>query len=184
MTTEEKQAFLADVHVGVLALNEPGRGPLTVPVWYDYEPGGDLWFVTGKDSRKGRLMEPGKRISLCAQTEEAPYSYVMVEGAVTAIDAPEGELEPMAARRSSFACGRSAGSRWTTASRCRRVPSEAGGVEPVVNPGAARPEVFRNRRIASPLRVECALQSCQGPDVVGMVGKFDPVLDLGVRRIA
>lgn len=98
MSTEEKEAFLADVHVGVLALNEPGRGPLTVPVWYDYEPGGDLWFLTGKDSRKGRLIEPGTRVSLCAQTEKPPYRYVMVEGPVTAVDAPEGELEPMATR--------------------------------------------------------------------------------------
>ena len=58
MTTDEKEVFLAGLHVGILALNEPGRGPLAVPVWYDYEPGGELWFVTGKDSRKARLGEP------------------------------------------------------------------------------------------------------------------------------
>ena len=92
--------------MSALALNEPGRGSLTVPVWCDYEPGGDLWFVTGKDSRKARLIEPGTRISLCAQTEEAPYRYVMVEGAVTAIDAPEGELEPMATRYLGAAMGK------------------------------------------------------------------------------
>ena len=106
MTTEEKQAFLADVHVGVLALNEPGRGPLTVPVWYDYEPGGDLWFLTGKDSRKGRLIEPGTRLSLCVQTEEAPYRYVMVEGAVNDVRAPDDELEPMAVRYLGAEMGR------------------------------------------------------------------------------
>lgn len=98
MTKDEKQAFLAGLHVGILALNEPGRGPLAVPVWYDYEPGGELWFVTGKGSRKERLVETGTRASLCAQTESAPYQYVMVEGPVTAVDAPNGELEPMAIR--------------------------------------------------------------------------------------
>ena len=38
MTRDERETFLADVHVGVLALDEPSHGPLTVPVWYDYEP--------------------------------------------------------------------------------------------------------------------------------------------------
>ena len=34
MTKEERAAFLADVHVGVLAVDEPGRGPLSLPIWY------------------------------------------------------------------------------------------------------------------------------------------------------
>ena len=106
MTTAEKQAFLADVHVGVLALNEPERGPLNVPVWYDYVPGGELWFLTGKDSRKGRLIEVGTRVSLCAQTETAPYKYVTVEGPVTAVEAPGDELEPMASRYLGAEMGR------------------------------------------------------------------------------
>ena len=98
MTTDEKEVFLAGLHVGILALNEPGRGPLAVPVWYDYEPGGELWFVTGKDSRNARLAKVGTRASLCAQTETAPYQYVTVEGPVTSVAAPQGELEPMAVR--------------------------------------------------------------------------------------
>ncbi|MFC7940793.1 pyridoxamine 5'-phosphate oxidase family protein, partial [Streptomyces sp. NPDC057387] len=32
---------------------EEGRAPLAVPIWYAYEPGGDLWIMTGRDSRKG-----------------------------------------------------------------------------------------------------------------------------------
>ena len=45
MTQAEKQAFLADVHVGVLALNDGDRGPLMVPMWYDYEPGESCGFL-------------------------------------------------------------------------------------------------------------------------------------------
>jgi len=41
MTPQEREAFLADVHVGVLAIEEPGRGPLALPVWYVYRDG--LW---------------------------------------------------------------------------------------------------------------------------------------------
>ena len=34
MTRTEREAFLAETRVGMLSVNEPGRGPLTVPVWY------------------------------------------------------------------------------------------------------------------------------------------------------
>ena len=93
MTQAEKQAFLADVHVGVLALNDGDRGPLMVPMWYDYEPGGELWFLTGPQTRKGKLIQVGTRVSLVAQTEDAPYQFVSVEGPVTAISPADPELE-------------------------------------------------------------------------------------------
>ena len=84
-------AFLSEVHVGVVCIPLEGRGPLAVPVWYSYQPGGELMFVTGKDSFKARLLHIGKRISLCAQNETPPYIYVSVEGPVT--DIREAELE-------------------------------------------------------------------------------------------
>ena len=93
MTQAEKQAFLADVHVGVLALNDGVRGPLMVPMWYEYELGGELWFLTGPQTRKGRLIQVGTRVSLVAQTEDAPYQYVSVEGPVTAIAPADPELK-------------------------------------------------------------------------------------------
>jgi PPOX class probable F420-dependent enzyme len=85
MTRTEREAFLASVHVGVISIAEPGRGPLSAPIWYGYEPGGELWIVTERGSRKGRLLERAGRLSLCAQTEQPPYKYVSVEGPVTAI---------------------------------------------------------------------------------------------------
>ena len=33
MTKDEREAFLADLHVGVISIEDPGRGPLTVPIW-------------------------------------------------------------------------------------------------------------------------------------------------------
>ena len=100
MSAAERQQFLSALHVGVLALNRPGSGPLTVPVWYDYEPGGALWFITDRDSRKGRLIDIGTRISVCVQNEAPPYQYVCVEGPVVAI-VPSNvttDLQPMARR--------------------------------------------------------------------------------------
>jgi PPOX class probable F420-dependent enzyme len=80
MTRQEREAFLAEMHVGVLAIAEAGRAPLAVPVWYAYEPGGEIRIVTGPNSRKGRLLGQAGRASLCVQTETVPYKYVSVEG--------------------------------------------------------------------------------------------------------
>ena len=65
MTKQEREAFLADVHVGIISIAEEGRGPLTVPVWYAYDAGGDIRLVTGRTSRKGRLLARAGR-SACA----------------------------------------------------------------------------------------------------------------------
>lgn len=100
MTREERETFLAGVHVGILSLAEAGRGPLTVPVWYDYEPGGEMWLITGRASRKGKLLEQATRLSLCAQSEELPYKYVSVEGPIVAVEPADVEqhVRPMAYR--------------------------------------------------------------------------------------
>lgn len=100
MTKEERERFLADVHVGVLSVAEDGRGPLTAPIWYAYAPGGELWVVTERGSRKGRLLREGCRVSLCAQTEAPPYRYVSVEGPVVGIEPADVErhVRPLAHR--------------------------------------------------------------------------------------
>ncbi len=86
MSRAEREAFLAAVRVGVISLADEGRGPLTVPIWYGYEPGGELWIVTDRDSRKGALLLKADRFSLCAQTETPPYQYVSVEGPIAGIE--------------------------------------------------------------------------------------------------
>jgi PPOX class probable F420-dependent enzyme len=84
MTRTEREAFLAGVHVGVLAVADPGQGPLAVPVWYAYEPGGTVDIITGTGTRKAETMRAAGRVSLCVQTETAPYQYVSVEGPLAA----------------------------------------------------------------------------------------------------
>jgi nitroimidazol reductase NimA-like FMN-containing flavoprotein (pyridoxamine 5'-phosphate oxidase superfamily) len=100
MTRQEREAFLADVHVGIISIADEGRGPLTVPIWYAYEPGGELRVVTARASRKGRLLERAGRFSLCAQTETPPYKYVSVEGPIiaTAVADLERDVRPLAHR--------------------------------------------------------------------------------------
>jgi len=86
MSRAEREAFLSDVRVGVLSIADGSRGPLTVPVWYGYERGGEVWFVTDRDSRKGKRLLLVDRISLCVQTETPPYKYLSVEGPIAGIE--------------------------------------------------------------------------------------------------
>lgn len=86
MTPDERAAFLAEVHVAVVTVADDGRGPLAVPLWYDYRPGGDILLVTDRDSRKTRLIRRAGRVTVCVQTPRMPYRYASVEGPVTAIE--------------------------------------------------------------------------------------------------
>lgn len=98
MTKAEREAFLADLHVGVASVEQPGRGPLTAPIWYAYEPGGDVTMLIGPNSRKAELLQQAGRMSLVAQTEAAPYKYVSVEGPVIIGAPPENATLLMATR--------------------------------------------------------------------------------------
>lgn len=101
MNEAERQGFLAEMHVGVLGLERADGPPLVVPVWYSYEPGGDVIVLTSGSSTKGRLAAAAGRGSLCAQQEDLPYKYVSVEGPieidVLGEDAHDA-VEPMAIR--------------------------------------------------------------------------------------
>jgi len=83
LSTEERQRFLAEPHIGALSVVErPGRAPLTVPIWYQYEPGGELWVLTAPGARKTRAIEAAGRFSLLAERSAPTIRYVSVEGPV------------------------------------------------------------------------------------------------------
>ena len=100
LTEHERQAFLAEPHVGVLSVaSDDDRPPLTVPVWYGYQPGGHLTFFTGtqgRQARKTRLIQKAGVLSLLVQREEFPYKYVTVEGTVLQIDRPPSAAQMLA----------------------------------------------------------------------------------------
>lgn len=100
LSIPEREQFLAEPHVGALSVVERSdRAPLTVPIWYHYTPGGELWVRTGADSRKARAMRATGRFSLMVERTTPTVRYVSVEGPVTrsAPDSDERSLE-MAAR--------------------------------------------------------------------------------------
>ena len=88
-TEPERQQFLADKHVAVLSVAATnGRPPASVPIWYDYVPGGNIRINTGASARKSRLIELAGAVTLVVQREELPYQYVVVEGTVVETTRP------------------------------------------------------------------------------------------------
>jgi PPOX class probable F420-dependent enzyme len=99
MSRQEREEFLAGLHVGVLSVaSQDGGGPLAVPVWYTYAPGGTVNVSTGPGSRKAAAIVAAGRFTLCAQDENPPYKYVSVEGPVAIEDATEAERRELARR--------------------------------------------------------------------------------------
>jgi nitroimidazol reductase NimA-like FMN-containing flavoprotein (pyridoxamine 5'-phosphate oxidase superfamily) len=83
LSTEEREQFLAEPHIGALSVVErPDRAPLTVPIWYQYSPGGELWVLTEPTARKMRAIDAAGRFSLMVQRTRPTTRYVSVEGPV------------------------------------------------------------------------------------------------------
>ncbi|MFE9443131.1 pyridoxamine 5'-phosphate oxidase family protein [Streptomyces sp. NPDC006602] len=83
LTREEREKFLAEPHIAALAVDAgAGRGPLTVPIWYQYESDGTVWIMTGLDSRKNELIRAAGRFTLMVDRLEPTIRYVSVEGPV------------------------------------------------------------------------------------------------------
>lgn len=88
-TETERQEFLAAKHVAVLSVAAAdGRPPASVPIWYDYAPGGNIRITTGASARKAKLIERAGAVTLVVQREEPPYQYVVVEGTVVDTTTP------------------------------------------------------------------------------------------------
>ncbi len=82
MTLDEREAFLADLHVGILSIARDGKGPLALPIWYQYR-NGEVTIGISDSSVKAMLLRRHGRATLTVQNEAPPYQYVMVEGPVT-----------------------------------------------------------------------------------------------------
>ena len=100
LSKQEREQFLAEPHIGALSVVErPDRAPLTIPIWYQYTPGGELWVLSEAASRKSRAIAAAGRFSLMVQRTEPTVRYVSVEGPVVrTADASAERSREMAAR--------------------------------------------------------------------------------------
>ena len=93
LSVEEREQFLAEPHIGALSVVErPDRAPLTVPIWYQYSPGGEAWILTATGSRKARLIEAAGCFTLMVERLASTVRYVSVEGPITRMVPGTGEL--------------------------------------------------------------------------------------------
>ena len=87
LSKEEREQFLAEPHIAALSVYAgDSRGPLTVPIWYQYSPGGEPWILTGAGPRKERLIAATGFFSLMVERVEPTTRYVAVDGAVSRIE--------------------------------------------------------------------------------------------------
>ena len=84
LSVRERELFLAEPHIAALSVSAGAdRGPLTVPIWYQYQPGGEAWILTEAASRKARLIAAAGRFTLMVERSVPTERYVSVEGPVT-----------------------------------------------------------------------------------------------------
>jgi hypothetical protein len=100
LSIAERQEFLTQPHVAALSVAAgPSRGPLIVPIWYNFAPGGPIWVSTHPDSRKGKLIAEAGRFSLLVHRVAPTTRYVSVEGRVTTIKlSTDDDLRAIASR--------------------------------------------------------------------------------------
>lgn len=82
MTDAERDDFLREVRVGVLAIERADKGPLCAPVWYRYVDGA-FEIAMANASAKATLLRRAGHATLCVQNEALPYRYVTAEGEVS-----------------------------------------------------------------------------------------------------
>jgi hypothetical protein len=84
LSVRDRESFLAEPHVAALSVSAgSGHGPFTVPIWYQYTPGGEAWVHTETGSRKARLIATAGRFTLMVERVMPTVRYVSVEGPVT-----------------------------------------------------------------------------------------------------
>ncbi|HEX3714293.1 MAG TPA: pyridoxamine 5'-phosphate oxidase family protein [Trebonia sp.] len=93
LSVRDRELFLAEPHIAALSVSAGAdRGPLTVPIWYQYEPGGEAWVLTPAASRKVPLIEAAGRFTLMVERTAPTVRYVSVEGPVTRVIPETDEL--------------------------------------------------------------------------------------------
>jgi PPOX class probable F420-dependent enzyme len=99
MTPDEVREFLTATppRTGKLATTRADGSPHVAPIWFDVDDGGDIIFMTGAVTQKGRALARDPRAAMCVDDERPPFAFVLVEGTVELSEDPE-ELRHWAAR--------------------------------------------------------------------------------------
>ena len=87
MTPDEARDFLmTGTRTGKVAVVRRDGSPIVVPIWFLLDDDGALLFTTGENTVKGRALRRDRRVSICVDDEEPPFSYVRIDGTVELSD--------------------------------------------------------------------------------------------------
>jgi len=84
-TPTEAQVFLAETRVAVLSIPRPDKAPMSSPVWFAYEVGGDIEFIIAETTWKRRLLQLGTPVTITTHDDRWPYRWVSADCVVADI---------------------------------------------------------------------------------------------------
>ncbi len=100
MSDTDRDAFLRDRRVGLLAIARPGKPPLTSPVWYDYDGACFRVHVEAKSTKAKLIAQAGSvQVSFAVQSEVPPYRYAVAYGTARLRPTGDAPLRQRVARR-------------------------------------------------------------------------------------
>lgn len=96
MPQEAVEEYLQESHVAVLSVSRRGRGPVAVPIWYEYRDG-RFFMITFSDSLHAKIMQLVGRATITAHSEtygdtKTRERYAMAEGPIAFTD---DDIEPL-----------------------------------------------------------------------------------------
>jgi hypothetical protein len=101
MSKTEREQFLREPRIGVVGIDESGRAPRVVPIWYHFDPAIGVSILSNESSRKSVLLREAGCFSLCVQDDSSlAYRHVSVQGPIIEIRPCELERDfrPLAHR--------------------------------------------------------------------------------------
>jgi PPOX class probable F420-dependent enzyme len=88
MSDDEVRSFLTALPArpAILATVRPEGRPHVAPIWYAVDADGTIVFNTGETTVKGRNLRRAGYAAMSVDDDEAPFSFVVLEGPVTVSD--------------------------------------------------------------------------------------------------
>jgi PPOX class probable F420-dependent enzyme len=114
MAVAERDAFLNEARIGVLATLNAHGAPLAIPIWYEWDGARARMFTTNSSPKVARLRRDGRVCLTVAEPAGVPEAWVAIEGKASI---EEG---------TGFALARRLAPRYYPAEQAKRVLAEWG----------------------------------------------------------
>ncbi len=80
MTTEQRDAFLAEARIGMLSMLTATGAPTAIPIWYEWDGAQARMFTSHTSPKIGRIRRDGRVCLTVAEPTGMPEAWVAIEG--------------------------------------------------------------------------------------------------------